>query len=160
MPHREKFGRLVLLEKTDSDPLGDEWSAARLGPNGLDRLVSVLRFSSAVSAHADATKRLVDEARLAAQVHGSALLRVLGVGRVGQSFYVSTELAEGRTLRAILARRGPTAVLRVDYQRYVGAKIGIYNPAGVKTGTVGKLQNQELIFIVACAGQLPGALRN
>jgi TonB family protein len=104
MALREKFGRLVLLEKTDSDPLGDEWSAARLGPSGLDRLVSVLRFSPPVSAHADATKRLVDEARLAAQVHGPALLRVLGVGRVGQSFYVSTELAEGRTLRAILAR--------------------------------------------------------
>jgi len=104
MALREKFGRLVLLEKTDSDPLGDEWSAARLGPSGLDRLVSVLRFSAAISAHADATKRLVDEARLAAQVHGPALLRVLGVGRVGQSFYVSTELAEGRTLRAILAR--------------------------------------------------------
>ena len=104
MALREKFGRLVLLEKTDSDPLGDEWNAARLGPSGLDRLVSVLRFSPAVSAHADATKRLVDEARLAAQVHGPALLRVLGVGRVGQTFYVSTELAEGRTLRAILAR--------------------------------------------------------
>ena len=104
MALRQKFGRLVLLEKTDSDPLGDEWSAARLGPSGLDRLVSVLRFSAAVSAHADATKRLVDEARLAAQVHSPALLRVLGVGRVGPSFYVSTELAEGRTLRAILAR--------------------------------------------------------
>ena len=82
MALREKFGRLVLLEQTDSDPLGDEYSAARLGPAGFDRLVSVLRFSAAVSAHAEATKRLVDEARLAAQVHNPGLVRVLGVGRV------------------------------------------------------------------------------
>jgi adenine-specific DNA-methyltransferase len=61
-------------------------------------------------------------------------------------------------MRALLGRRGPVAVLRVDFQRYVGAKIGIYNPSGVKTGTVGKLQNKELIFVVACDGELPAGL--
>ncbi|HEY2733004.1 MAG TPA: DNA adenine methylase, partial [Polyangiales bacterium] len=62
-------------------------------------------------------------------------------------------------LRAILARRGPVAVQRVDFARYVGAKIGIYNPSGVKTGKVGRLKNQELIFVVACEGSLPAGLR-
>ncbi|HZO08574.1 MAG TPA: hypothetical protein VFC77_04290, partial [Myxococcota bacterium] len=85
MALREKFGRLVLLEQTDSDPLGDEYRAARLGAAGFDRLVSVLRFSPAVSAHAEASKRLVDEARTASQVHNPSLVRVLGVGRVNQS---------------------------------------------------------------------------
>jgi adenine-specific DNA-methyltransferase len=61
-------------------------------------------------------------------------------------------------LQAILQRRGPTAVLRVDFKRYVGAQIGIYNPSGVKTGKVGKLRNQELIFVVACDGTLPVGL--
>jgi TonB family protein len=104
MALREKFGRLVLLEQTDSDPLGDEYRAVRLGAAGFDRLVSVLRFSPAVSAHAEASKRLVDEARTASQVHNPSLVRVLGVGRVNQSFYVSTELPEGRTVRAVLSR--------------------------------------------------------
>lgn len=59
-------------------------------------------------------------------------------------------------IRAILERRGPTAVRRVDFRRYVGAQIGIYNPAGIKTGKVSHLKNQELIFVVACGGgQLP-----
>jgi adenine-specific DNA-methyltransferase len=62
-------------------------------------------------------------------------------------------------LRAILATRGPVAVLRVDSSRYVGAKIGIYNPAGVKTGKVSHLRNQELIFVVACGQELPDAIR-
>jgi adenine-specific DNA-methyltransferase len=61
-------------------------------------------------------------------------------------------------LREMLERRGEVAVVRVDFPRYVGAQIGIYNPSGVKTGTVSHLRNQELIFVVACAGQLPAAI--
>jgi serine/threonine-protein kinase len=102
MTLREKFGRLVLLEETDSSPLGNEYRAARLGPSGFDRLVTVLRFSQAVSADAEGTKRLVEEARLAAQIHSPGLVKMLGVGRVGPSFYLSTELVEGRSVRAVL----------------------------------------------------------
>ena len=104
MALREKFGRLVLLEETETGPLGQEYRAARLGPAGLDRLVSVLCFAPAVSAHAAGTKRLMDEARLAARLQNPGLVRVLGIGRVEQTFYVSTELVEGRTLAAILGR--------------------------------------------------------
>ena len=98
MALRERFGRLVLLEETDAGALGREYRAARLGPAGLDRLVTVLRFAPAVSSNAEATKRLMEEARLAARLQSPGLVRVLGIGRVEQSFYVSTELVEGRTV--------------------------------------------------------------
>jgi TonB family protein len=101
---REKLGKLVLLEETGSSSLVREYRAARLGPSGLERIVTVLRFSPAVSQDAGATKRLTEEARLAARLQNPGLLRVLGVGRVEQSFYVSTELVEGRTLAAVLER--------------------------------------------------------
>jgi len=101
---REKFGRLVLLEETESSPLGREYRAARLGPAGLDRLVSLLRFAPAISQDAAATKRLMDEARLAARLQNAGLQRILGIGRVDQSFYVSSELVEGRTLAAVHER--------------------------------------------------------
>ena len=104
MPLREKFGKLVLLEETEAGPLGREYRAARLGPAGLDRLVTVLRFGPEVSSHPDATRRLMDEARLAARLQNPGLLRVLGIGRVEQSFYVSSELVEGRSVAAILDR--------------------------------------------------------
>ena len=55
-----------------------------------------------------------------------------------------------RALRAILATRGPVQVISVDYPRYVGAKIGIYNPSGAKVGTVGRLRNREQLFVVDC----------
>jgi adenine-specific DNA-methyltransferase len=61
-------------------------------------------------------------------------------------------------MRELLGARGELAVLRVDFRRYVGAQIGIYNPSGVKTGTVGKLRNQELIFVVARDAPLPAAI--
>jgi serine/threonine-protein kinase len=104
MALREKFGRLVLLEETETGALGREYRAARLGSAGLDRLVTVLRFGPEVSSHAEAPRRLMEEARLAARLHSPGLVRVLGIGRVEQSFYVSTELAEGRSVAAILER--------------------------------------------------------
>jgi serine/threonine-protein kinase len=103
MALREKFGRLVLLEETDTGPLGSEYRAARLGPAGFDRLVTVLRFSQRVSADGEATKRLVEEAKVAAQIHSPGLVKMLGVGRVGPSYYLSTELVEGRTVAEVLA---------------------------------------------------------
>jgi adenine-specific DNA-methyltransferase len=55
-----------------------------------------------------------------------------------------------RALRGILAQRGSVQVISVDYPRYVGAKIGIYNPSGAKVGTVGRLRNREQLFVVDC----------
>jgi adenine-specific DNA-methyltransferase len=74
------------------------------------------------------------------------------------SFNDEGHLSEAE-LRAMLERRGQVAVLRVDARRYVGAKIGIYNPAGVKTGSISHLRNQELIFVVACGADLPATIR-
>lgn len=81
-----------------------EYVAARLGPEGLDRLVSVLRYSPAVSADPEAVRRLTEQARRVARLHGPGLVRLIGVGRVGSHSYVSHELVEGRTLRAVVDR--------------------------------------------------------
>ncbi|MGD9690185.1 MAG: DNA adenine methylase [Phycisphaerales bacterium] len=40
-----------------------------------------------------------------------------------------------------------------DYPRYVGARIGIYNPLGVKVGRVSHLRNTEHLFIATRAGR-------
>ncbi len=52
------------------------------------------------------------------------------------------------TLEAMLATRGRVRVIEHDFRRYVGAKIGIYNPAGEKVGRVSHTRNQELMFLV------------
>ncbi|MBM4022859.1 MAG: DNA methyltransferase [Planctomycetes bacterium] len=47
----------------------------------------------------------------------------------------------------LLADRGEVTVIERDHPRYVGAKIGIYNPRGEKVGRVGRLRNREFLFV-------------
>ena len=126
MALREKFGKLVLLEETGAGALGREYRAARLGPTGLDRLVTVVRFGPEVSSNAEATKRLMDEARLAARIQNPGLVRVLGIGRVEQSVYVSTELVEGRSVAAILDRcRGEAFPFAADHALMIASRAAV-----------------------------------
>ena len=123
MALREKFGKLVLLDETEAGALGREYRAARLGPAGLDRIVTVFRFGPEVSSHAEATRRLIEEARLAARLQSPGLVRVLGIGRVEQSFYVSSELVEGRSVAAILERcRGDVFPLAAEHALMIASR--------------------------------------
>lgn len=49
----------------------------------------------------------------------------------------------------LLSSYGETRVLEFDYQRYVGARIGIHNPRGERVGRVSHLRNKEFLFVVA-----------
>ena len=51
-------------------------------------------------------------------------------------------------LESILSSRGPVRRVDVDFKRYVGAQIGIHNPAGERVGEVGRLRNVEFLFLV------------
>jgi len=51
-------------------------------------------------------------------------------------------------LERMLAERGHVEVVEVDFKRYVGAQIGIYNPRGEKVGRVSHLRNREYLFLV------------
>ncbi|WAC60948.1 DNA adenine methylase [Brevundimonas sp. SL130] len=48
----------------------------------------------------------------------------------------------------MLSARGHVQVLEIAHPRYVGARIGIHNPKGVKVGQVGRLRNVEHLFVV------------
>ena len=49
----------------------------------------------------------------------------------------------------MLSVRGHVGVASVDFKRYVGAQIGIYNPKGDKVGRVSHLRNKENFFVVS-----------
>lgn len=52
-------------------------------------------------------------------------------------------------LVAVLSRRGRVRlVAEQGYQRYVGARIGIHSPAGVRVGEVTHTENVEYLFVV------------
>jgi adenine-specific DNA-methyltransferase len=50
-------------------------------------------------------------------------------------------------LEEMCAGRGAVATLTFDSARYVGARIGIFDPSGRKVGRVSHLSNQELLVI-------------
>ena len=51
-------------------------------------------------------------------------------------------------IETMLASRGHVRVIELDHARYVGARIGIYNPAGEKVGRVSHVRNKELLYVV------------
>lgn len=51
-------------------------------------------------------------------------------------------------LEDLLSTFGPVLVFDINYKRYVGAQIGIYNQLGIKVGQVKKLQNKELLYVL------------
>ncbi len=51
-------------------------------------------------------------------------------------------------MEALLRERGAVTVIERDFKRYVGAQIGIYNPAGEKVGKVSHLRNTEYLYLV------------
>ncbi len=54
-------------------------------------------------------------------------------------------------LRDMCAVHGAVTVLAFDSKRYVGAQIGIHNPAGQKVGEIGRLRNNEYVVVAGPA---------
>lgn len=67
--------------------------------------------------------------------------------------YVSQE-----ALIRLLEPRGYVQDVAVDFKRYVGAQIGIYNPSGDKVGKVSHLRNKEHLFLVGDEAAVRAAL--
>ena len=49
----------------------------------------------------------------------------------------------------VLSQRAFVSTVEVDYKRYVGAQIGIHNPAGERVGKVSHLRNREVFFVAS-----------
>jgi adenine-specific DNA-methyltransferase len=64
-------------------------------------------------------------------------------------------------LTAMLRDAGHEAVevMGFDRKRYVGAQIGIFNPAGDKVGRVSRLRNVEYVFVAGPADKVEAAVR-
>jgi adenine-specific DNA-methyltransferase len=60
-------------------------------------------------------------------------------------------------LQTMAKARGCVQVLAFDSRRYVGAQIGIYNPAGVKVGRVERLHNREFLVLAGTAEAVAAA---
>lgn len=55
-----------------------------------------------------------------------------------------------KDLEKLLASFGTVQRTDIDFRRYIGAQIGVHNPAGEKVGTVSHTRNVEHLFLVDC----------
>ena len=58
----------------------------------------------------------------------------------------------------LLEPKGYVERIAVDFKRYVGAQIGIFNPSGEKVGKVSHLRNKEYLFLVGDEAAVKAAL--
>lgn len=74
------------------------------------------------------------------------------IGGIQSRFILVSFNNEGYINEADLVRllepKGYVEHVEVDFKRYVGAQIGIFNPAGRKVGKVSHLRNKEHLFLV------------
>lgn len=75
------------------------------------------------------------------QIITSARAKYLLVSFSNEGFIAREEM------EALLRERGEVTVVEADFKRYVGAQIGIYNPAGDKVGKVSHLRNKEYLYL-------------
>src|SRR5688572_27169184 len=125
MAKKEKFGKFVLLEEIDASGLGTEYRAAKLGPAGLEKVVTVLRLTPALSANAAAVKLLMDQVKFAAQLQNPNVIKILGIGgKVGSPCWVSYEFFEGKSLKAVFARcRQEGFPFSIDHALLITSKV-------------------------------------
>ena len=67
--------------------------------------------------------------------------RVLVLSYNDESWLTLEELVD------VCAPRGAVEVLTFESARYVGARIGIHDPNGVKVGTVSHVRNHEYLLV-------------
>ena len=173
MPRKEKFGKLVLLEETEATGVGPEYRAAKLGTSGLEKIVTIVRLKPAISGNEELARALMDQSKVAAQLQNPNVLKILGIGKVDQTYYISHEHVEGKSLRAILDRcRQESFPFSVEHALLIASKVasaleyahgrrndagaryihGLLSPACVLVSYEGEVR-------VKGFGQWPGRLR-
>lgn len=124
MAKKEKFGKFVLLEEVEATGLGSEFRAAKLSATGLEKIVTVVRLNPLLASHADAAKNLMEHVKFAAQLQNPNILKIYGIGKVDQTYYISYEFLEGKSLKAIFHRcRQEGFPFSVDHALLIASKV-------------------------------------
>jgi TonB family protein len=123
MATKEKFGKFILLEEIDTTALGSEYRAAKLGPSGLEKIVSVERLKPALGADAEVARSLLEQVKTAAQIQNPNVVKIFGIGKVDSTYYISYEFLEGKSLKAVFKRcRQESFPFSVDHALLIASK--------------------------------------
>src|SRR5438093_8346282 len=123
MVTKERFGKFVLLEEIDTTALGSEYRAAKLGPSGLEKIVSVERLKPARATNTEVAKSLLDQVKAAGPIQNPNVVKIFGIGKIDSAYYISYEFLEGKSLKAVFTRcRQEGFPFSVDHALLIASK--------------------------------------
>jgi serine/threonine-protein kinase len=120
----DSFGRYRLLAPLASGGMAEVWRARADGPAGVQREVALKLVRGAPGASADFARMLVEEARLAAQLHHANVVQVIELVEEDGRFALVMELVRGRDLGRVVERCRELGV-RLGLARAVGLGVEV-----------------------------------
>ena len=120
----EKVGGYALVAPVARGGMGEVWLARELAPDRPPRTVVVKRLLEHLDGEGRYAHMLLDEARIAAQLHHPHIVQLLALGRDEDSFFLVMEHLDGENLSVALRRaRSRGLPLSPECVAYVGAQI-------------------------------------
>ncbi len=99
-----RFGKFNLVERIAEGGMAEVFKATVEGPQGFERIVAIKRLHRALCEDMDLTQMLVDEARIAVQLHHPAIGNVFDLGCIENQYFIIMEYIEGTDMQAVLSR--------------------------------------------------------
>jgi serine/threonine-protein kinase len=118
----ERFGKFVLVEQLDVGSLGDDFRA--IAPGELATFSFLQRVDPELVREEEVLRRLVAEVKTSAQLANPNILRVQGIGKVQDTYFIAYPWMEGKSLKAIFRKsRRERVPFRPDHALWIASKI-------------------------------------
>jgi serine/threonine protein kinase len=99
-----KFGKFTLVERIAEGGMAEVFKATVQGPEGFERIVAIKRLHRALCEDADLTQMLVDEARIAVQLHHPNIGNVFDLGCIENQYFIIMEYIDGTDMLRLLEK--------------------------------------------------------
>jgi serine/threonine-protein kinase len=96
------FGKYRLLAKLAQGGMAEIFLAVQKGPHGFEKVVVVKRILPELCAYPDFVQMFLDEARVAARLDHSNIVRIYDFGEVEGQYYLAMEYIPGEDLASVI----------------------------------------------------------
>jgi serine/threonine protein kinase len=98
----QKFGKYTLLERIAEGGMAEIYKASVIGNDGREHIVALKRLHRAFCEDHELTQMLVDEARIAVQLHHPHIAQVFDLGSIDQQHFLVMEFVAGHDMHELL----------------------------------------------------------
>jgi serine/threonine protein kinase len=99
---RQQFGRYVLQERIAVGGMAEVFRATSESLAGFEKVLAIKRLHARHTEDENFVRMLLDEARIAATLHHSAIAQIYDVGVVGSNYYIAMEFVHGQSIYDLL----------------------------------------------------------